>query len=311
MAYPKGVRTILKDIKDLRIQGARSVALSSLDALTILAKSKKKDGKEFLEDVLKLMVDLTSLRETEPMQRNLLSILREFFTEAYERGKFNRELVINSVKVLKEEISSSFNALTDMTSNLMEGVVGTYCHSSTVEKAIIKAYERGEVEEVIVFETRPRYQGRITAKALSKAGVPVTFYVDGAMAQALKKVDYIFVGADAFTSEGHLINKVGTHTLSIVAKTFSIPFYSSGESLKYDPHTEYGFKEKIEERTPEEVWEEAPKGVRIRNPAFDLVPNGNISGIVSEMGVSSPVKLSLVFEKRKKELMSLLISILD
>ena len=296
------VKEILRKIKSLEIQGARNVALQSLKAVEAHAASFKGSREKLFESTLKLMIDLSSLRETEPMQRNLLSLLREFYTDAFNEGTFSKALIKSSVKALTKEIEASFEALTDIASNLMEGVIATFCHSSTVEKAIVKAYRRGEVEKVVAFETRPRYQGRKTAQALAKAKVPVEFYVDGAMAQALKKVDYIFVGADAFTSEGHLLNKVGTHTLSIVAKAFGIPLYSVAEVLKYDPHTEYGFKERIEQRPPEEVWDKPPRGVAVKNPAFDLVPNGNISGVITEKGVTSPLRLSMIFEERMGEL---------
>ena len=49
----------------------------------------------------------------------------------------------------------------------------------------------------------------------------------------LKDIDFILTGADAICENGGIINKVGTHTISICAKQYSKPFYVLVSSLKY------------------------------------------------------------------------------
>ena len=46
-------------------------------------------------------------------------------------------------------------------------------------------------------------------------------------------VDAIFVGCEAVVENGGIINKIGTFTLALVAKTFQKPFYVFTESLKF------------------------------------------------------------------------------
>ena len=49
----------------------------------------------------------------------------------------------------------------------------------------------------------------------------------------LKEIDFILTGADAVCENGGIINKVGTHTISVCAKQYSKPFYVMVSSLKY------------------------------------------------------------------------------
>lgn len=58
-----------------------------------------------------------------------------------------------------------------------------------------------------------------------------------------------------------------------------------------------GFEEKIEVRDPKEVWEKAPKGVVIKNLAFELIDPELIEAIISELGVYKPA--SFIEEVRK------------
>ena len=80
-------------------------------------------------------------------------------------------------------------------------------------------------------------------------------------------------------------NKIGSYMISELAKKHKTPVYIISNSWKYSP------KElKIEERSSNEVWDISLKNLKIRNPAFELIPNKNIKKIVCELGVLSPKK---------------------
>ena len=49
----------------------------------------------------------------------------------------------------------------------------------------------------------------------------------------LKDIDFILTGADAICENGGIINKVGTHTISVCAKQYSKPFYVISSCLKF------------------------------------------------------------------------------
>jgi ribose 1,5-bisphosphate isomerase len=113
----------------------------------------------------------------------------------------------------------------------------------------------------------------------------------------MNDADMIIVGADALTSEGNVVNKIGTSTIAVLAYEARKPFYVVSELLKFDPSTLCGDYEKIEERSPLEIWNDAPKNLILRNPAFDVTRRDYIHGIICEEGIISPHSLVEVMHR--------------
>jgi len=260
-------------------------------------------------DVVKATLKISGARPTEPMLRNYLDETIGFVTaeiagvKTINVKKFKERVIKNENEYLKQ-MEADIQKLkeygaTQLTSGM---TVVTHCHSSSVTGVIKEAHKRGKKLKVICCETRPRYQGRITARELARAGIDTTITVDLGVTRFLKKADIILVGADAITSTGDLINKVGTSGLAHLARDHDVSFFSCAETYKYDPLTLFGVKEKIEERNPKEVWEKgAPKKVHISNPAFDVTAARYINGYITEAGIVSPSALAQVAEKKLKE----------
>ncbi len=99
--------------------------------------------------------------------------------------------------------------------------------------------------------------------------------------QDTKKVDLIFLGSDAILKAG-AINKIGSAVIAELAYKDKIPLYIIADSWKYSSHPI-----KIEERNFKEVWARVPRHIKIKNPAFELVPRKYIKAIVSELGILS------------------------
>ena len=158
-------------------------------------------------------------------------------------------------------------------------------------KQVKKAKKK--IEMVYCTETRPRFQGRITAENFAKAGIPVTLIVDSAVDKFMHPVDKIFVGCDAVLSDGSVVNKIGTGHVAHAAKKHHNPLFVCTSSHCFDPATYFGFEEEIEERDWKEVWPDKPKKIRVRNPAFDIVDEFYVQGIVTELGVFDPVAFAL------------------
>ena len=115
-----------------------------------------------------------------------------------------------------------------------------------------------------------------------------TMIVDSASRHFMNQTDIVLVGSDAITSEGNVINKIGTSLIALAAHEARTPFYVVSELLKFDPATIHGDYEKIEERDASEVWKDPPKKLIIRNPAFDVTRRDYIHGIICEEGIISP-----------------------
>jgi ribose 1,5-bisphosphate isomerase len=299
----------VKDIKSLKIQGARNVAKAGVRAIMYAVEDSKATTVNGVKaDVVKAVLKVSGARPTEPMLRNYLDETIAFVTSEIATTKTNslkkfKESVIRSENEYLKRMGEDLGKLKDYGATLLSDgmTVVTHCHSSTVTGVLKEAHKRGKKLNVVACETRPRYQGRITAAELARAGIDVTITVDMGVAKYLKKADIVLVGADAINSTGDLINKVGTRALAHLAKDYDVSFFSCAETYKYDPLTLYGVREKIEERGPKEVWEKAPKKVKVSNPAFDVTASRYISGYITEMGVVSPSALSGIAKKKIDE----------
>lgn len=156
---------------------------------------------------------------------------------------------------------------------------------------------KNKIEKVWVDETRPYLQGsRLTAFELGKEKINHEIVVEGAASLLMKNklVDAIFVGADRIASNGDTANKIGTANLSILAKYYDIPFYIVAPVSTFDLAIENGEQIKIEYRSPNEIknlgtTEIAPKASNAFNPSFDVSDAINITGIICERGLISPV----------------------
>lgn len=286
------VRKTIKDIKALKIQGARNVAKAAIKALIIETRNTKpKTPKELHKDLFRTADLLAKSRPTEPMMRNLLEEAKQFLKKSKARdvNLLKKEFISHENSILKR-IKEDKERLTEYGAKSIpnNSLILTHCHSSTATGILIKAKKMKKKFRVIACETRPRYQGRKTAKELANAGIDTTLVVDGAANLFMKKADMCLVGADSITSRGDLINKVGTSMIAHIAKSHDVSFYCAAELLKFSPYTIYGQREKIEERNPKEVWEMPPRKVKIRNPAFDVTASSYISGYITELGVVPP-----------------------
>ena len=145
-------------------------------------------------------------------------------------------------------------------------------------------------------ETRPLLQGRITAANLINAGVDTTLLVDSAAESIIigrgnEPVDIVFTGADELTIHGDAINKIGSFGIALAAYYASKPLYVVSSLLKVNPATAYSDVQ-IEMRSNEEVWDNPPKGLKLYNPAFEVIPNKLITGYITEAGIIKPEDLA-------------------
>lgn len=279
-------------IRKLEVQGARNVAIAALRAIQTLAEqTQAKTKTAFLDELKEAQAAFFASRETEPLMRNALRyIIIQTQDSSIEKVGALSELVSSNVGLFLQNLEASRERTVETgAKRIRDGMLlFTHCHSSTVTRMIAKAKADGKSFSVICTETRPAFQGRITARELVDLGVQTMFIVDSAARSYMGDVDLVLVGADAITSEGNVVNKIGTSAIAVLASEARKPFYVVSELLKFDPETLCGAYEAIEQRNPREVWAEAPEGLSVRNPAFDLTPSRYIHGIICEEGVIAP-----------------------
>lgn len=184
-------------------------------------------------------------------------------------------------------------------------VVMTHCNAGalatmgigTAVGVITTAHRKGKIRHAYSCETRPYLQGaRLTIWELMRGGVPAELITDNMAAHIVKTcgVNAVVVGADRIAANGDTANKIGTYALAVIARYHGVPFYVAAPTPTIDRNAADGGAIVIEERSAEEVTyvkgaRIAPKGVKVRHPAFDVTPASLITGIVTEKGVISPV----------------------
>jgi len=286
------LQKIISDIQDLRIQGAENTAKSALSALReVVLSHKSTNVLSLVRDIARAKTQLEKCRPTEPCLRNSLKYVVSHskgntFSELREAYLYNIQKSISELQEAERSIAR-IGAL-----KIKNGmIVFTHCHSSTVT-AVLKMAKQQEKQFVVHnTETRPNFQGRITASELARAGIKVTHFVDNAARFALKQADIMLIGCDAFTSEGKVINKIGSELYAEICHRRDIPVYVCSTTWKFDPDTVFGFEEVIETRSKKEVWQNPPKNVTIDNHSFEIIDPELITGMITEIGVYRPAVL--------------------
>jgi ribose 1,5-bisphosphate isomerase len=288
----ESIQETAEKIRKLEIQGARNVAINAIKAVEALAKqTKAKNKTDFLKELSKAKKTLFVTRETEPLMRNAIRwIMNQVDKNNSKKVNDIARTVSSSANQFLNNLERSREEIATIGANRIRNgsVIFTHCHSSTVTYMLQKAKQQGKIFEVICTETRPVFQGRKTAKEMLDLDLKTTMIVDSASRHFMNRADIVLVGSDAITSEGNVINKIGTSLIALAAHEARTPFYVVSELLKFDPATIHGDYEKIEERDSSEIWKDPPKKLIIRNPAFDVTRRDYIHGIICEEGIISP-----------------------
>jgi len=219
--------------------------------------------------------------EIDDMRRCLLSEAQKIYDEDVEMC---RQIGVNGVRF----ISNGSAILTHCNA----GALAT-AGDGTALAPMFEAKRQSKKFKVYADETRPLLQGaRLTAWELHQAGIEVTLICDNMAGALMKdgKINACFVGADRIAANGDTANKIGTYSVSVLAKAHNIPFYVAAPSSTFDLRLQTGKQIPIEQRSADEVAnfmkiKTAPQGVKVYNPAFDVTPAENITAIITEKGV--------------------------
>ncbi len=294
----KDVEKIVKQIKALKIQGAMAVARAAVLTLINYGRKLKLPPKKFISEIERAGRELAFARPTEPLAQNGLRFivdtlqLKKNLKENLEQAGLTFLDMLETARKRTEK--NGFDFISKIIHKYKRGEyfeILTHCHSSTVEDILIRAWQKEKNKfRVFATETRPLFQGRITAKNLRKAGIDVTMVADSAAPFLISKasgkelmMDLVLVGCDAILPDGSCFNKIGSYSIALSANQEKVPVYVAANLLKFASEWT-----PIEIRREEEIWPGAPKGLKIINFAFDAVPREFITGYITEFGVIKP-----------------------
>ncbi|HDP97237.1 MAG TPA: hypothetical protein ENN25_06065 [Euryarchaeota archaeon] len=131
----------------------------------------------------------------------------------------------------------SSNALENVAAHASRSISGnqfmTHSRSSTLLHFMTKVRDRDDLT-IFVTQSRPGAEGRLLAGELSVAGIRTILFEDAEVMRYLDRVSALVVGTDALIPSG-IVNKVGTHMISLAAREMGVPVYCLTESIKIWP----------------------------------------------------------------------------
>ncbi|MEF8873813.1 MAG: hypothetical protein V5A88_03970 [Candidatus Thermoplasmatota archaeon] len=238
----------VEEIIDDTEKGASELAV---DAARALQHLDEKEAEDYVTRLIKNRGSMTPL----------VNLANEFFL-ALEKGEDHQDVS----KRFMERIQTAKEKLIENAERIMkkQGLahVATLSYSSTAVETLANS------EEVTVFESRPKKEGRKTAENLAP-DTKVNYWVDAAVMKGLKGVDAVMVGADTITKD-LFINKIGTSLLVLGAKRYRIPVYVLADTTKYLPEGLQALEEEL--HPSEEVWQTDEENIQVQNDYFEAVP---------------------------------------
>lgn len=274
----------IAQLADDIVSGAATLAERAADILVRRARSSEAaTPAAFRHELLTTGWALIRAQPTMAPMVNLVDAMLWKLEQAETREDLY-QAVIDSTEQFKRQMRQHGAQVAEEALALIpEGsTIATLSHSSTVIYALLHAQRAGRHFSVLCAESRPALEGRITAEKLAAKGLPVTLMTDMALVAALSEADLVLLGADMLTSAG-LVSKIGSYALALAAHQHNVPLYVLCSSKKFaptgyvpPPQREWGRRG---------LWEEAPRGVAVRNYFYDFVPLDDITGVVTEQGV--------------------------
>jgi len=308
----RDIEQLCEAIKTLAVRGAPAIGVAAAYGLVLAMQKQKGDDVERALTVLVKSAEY--LASSRPTAANLFWALDRVRKKAEDFVAGQPRASLSALGGLREVILAEANAIyqedVDMCRRIGQngekfikqgaGIL-THCNAGALATAgqgtalsvMFEAHKKGRKFKVYADETRPLLQGaRLTAWELKQAGIDVTVICDNMAAYLMKqgKVDAAITGADRIAANGDTANKIGTYSLSILAREHGIPFYIAAPSSTFDLSIKSGAEIPIEQRPADEVAffgdrRTVPEGVDIYNPAFDITEAQDITAIITERGV--------------------------
>ena len=183
-------------------------------------------------------------------------------------------------------------------------VIMTFAKSSIVQQTLVEAFRSGKKFRVIVVDSRPLFEGKNLARALTDLGMEVQYSLTHGISHVIRQATKVFLGAHAMMSTG-LYSRVGTALVAMSAKEANVPVIVCCESVKLTErvaldsfvHNEIAPAQEliIQGKTSSELskWEKVPN-LQLLNLMYDLTPAEYINMVVTEYGIIPPSSVPVI-----------------
>ena len=259
----ESLENIVRKIKDHKLVGSKEITLI---ALNFLRQFCKKNGFK-----LKFEVAAKFLLEAKPTSSVLHNCIEAIKKDSKLRTIDN---LIEYLETVDEKIYKQFNKKIRDGSKLI-----TFCYIGEAFNTIVNSILSKKKLGLILIETSPAKISIEAVRYLMKNKIHFTLVSRDSVGTFIKDSDTAIVGCDAIRKDG-VVCKSGSLSLAIDARFNKKPMYVVANKMKGDDRKWF----KVEEGPVREEFSNI-KGLKYRNPAFELVPYSLISGIITDTGV--------------------------
>jgi translation initiation factor 2B subunit (eIF-2B alpha/beta/delta family) len=286
-----GWRCQIERVAADRQSGATGIAKACAEALLAYLEEETPTSVREIEDAIREMATTVLARQS------VMAPVVDVFNWLLQAlaGASDVEMAVTAVRdtasMYKAQMATAHARMAQFVIGLLpeRATVMTLSYSSAVAMTIFAARVAGRKLRVICLESRPNLEGRALAASLARAGFEVVVTTDAACYANLSETDLFLVGADSMTVGG-VLNKMGTAALAASAQSCGVPGYALAATNKIWP--ERLGRPLLREYGPDEVWENRPDGVTVRNHYFDIAPWQAFAGVVTEEGILSRDEIS-------------------
>ena len=297
-------KQVIDAIKDMAIRGAPLIGIAAAYGMALAANEFQNLEAEKLINKLKVISE--EIKQSRPTAVNLkwaIDLILSDINQTTNDTKKTTDTITKRAIWIHEDDAIRCQKIGEHGKKIIpKGArILTICNTGalatggvgTAFGVILTAYQSDPSIKVFTAETRPRQQGaRLTTFEFIENGIDCTLISDTACGYLMQngEIDLVITGADRIAANGDTANKIGTYQLAVLAKENNISFYVAAPLSTFDLSIKSGGEIPIEERSHEEVTSIngkpiCAKGVKVRNPAFDITPAKYITGIITENGI--------------------------
>ncbi len=281
----KTIRSVSAKLSNVPLHSCReSLVLHSLRSFSNFVRRDSSKTLAVLSENCHSAADLlVASRHGDPLFRNLYKILLSdvFSQQSVSRAKI--KLLLN-IREAEGEFLRSIAKI----SSLVEGKIprgGNVFITGgdfIINNSLISSFNKKRKFGVLICEERSTLSGRKSAEVLSKAGLPLNFYPDNSLSYALFSADIVFLRTFALTGD-FVVGSPGALLVAEICNSRGIPVYAVAPVLSYDDNS--SLVKSLHNGVLPGFFPDRFKNVVVRSPAFDFVPGGLLTGVITDIGI--------------------------
>eukprot|EP01134_Creolimax_fragrantissima_P003808 CFRG3808T1 len=225
------------------VTGSNARCIYMLDAFKELfmsfEASADKELRRELESLLRPHISyLSECRPLSVSMRNAIKFVKLTISNLRPdimEAEAKEEIVEAIDSFVRERITISCAQICkDGVSRIDDGdIIAIHGASDVIEQIFISAHDQKKDFRVIIIDSRPRLEGRRLMTRLTKHGIECSYVLITGASYAMKEATKVFLGAQTFFANGHMMGRIGTAVVAMNAKTQGIPVIVCCETYKF------------------------------------------------------------------------------